>query len=229
MNSKYKRLITGTFFALMLSTSQAQAGLLELLFPALKKDPPNVHETLIAPFAEDYEGDQATNTLSEEEIKKATLPVNASNLDKPHRQLPQISAIVSDFVSESLLIDANRKDQMLEAIGRNFSANGKQQYMRFLQENNMIKTLDSKAYNIRSFVIEEPTMLNNGVVSDRYRWLYEAPVLISYIKSDMNEYDNKADPINLKMLIRLQVGRSEKAQHDSGLLIETWSGKVIKD
>lgn len=212
--------------ALLLTIAQplpAQAGIIEFLFPTLKKKEPNPGETLLAPFA-----DAENNAEQSQSEKVASLPENAIPLDKPHRVTSDITKWVETATAEVMNFTSQNYQNDLSAAQKLFDNGGNSQYTTFLRDKNIMKVLESGRYKVNSHVEDTPLLLNEGVVQGRYRWLYQIPVMITYIDRNASGYED-AKPINQKAQITLQVGRSKDAENADALLIERWSGKVKSD
>ncbi len=209
----------------MLSTTPAQAGIIEFFFPSLAKRDPNLYDTLRAPFAD---APPPEEKLDISKALEARLPENSVPPEKPHRQVRQISEYVSDIVSQSMMFQGESYKEDLKNILMSFDDDGATQYKAFLQEKNILNVLQSERYHMRSFVIDTPLMLNSGPVDGRYRWLFEVPVMISYMERSATDYSNGEAPTNQKVILRLQVGRHPEVDNKTGILVETWSGAVKK-
>ena len=101
--------------------------------------------------------------------------------------------------------------------------------MKFLEENKIIRILESDKFYVRSFVQDAPLLLNEGAVGDYYRWLYDVPVLVSYMDRNLKDY-TKGDATTQAMDLRVQLMRSPEAGK-SGVVIDLWegtAGKVVK-
>lgn len=204
----------------------AQAGILEFFFPSLRTEE-NLYETLQAPFADVPEGEEQKKYTTNEEVMAVRLPENAVPLEKPHRQNAKISEYVGKMVSEAMTYSSDDYKQDMSTILELFDTQGKTQYQTFLQEKNIQKVLDSGRYHIRGFMLDAPLLLNSGPVGGRYRWLYEVPVMVSYMDRSAKDY-KEADVTNQKIVVTLQVGRRTDIENLTGIVIETWSGKVQK-
>lgn len=202
-----------------LSPAAAHAGLLEFFFPSLAKKEPNLHETLRAPFADISDEDEDGNP-------KLVIPENQTPLEKPHRPSPQIGEFVSDFISNAMTFKKDYRKE-LDEILTGFDPQGAEQYKTFLQEKNILKILESGQYRIQSFTMGLPLRLNEGSVDGRYHWLFQAPVMVSYLPYGMDDYKG-AQPTNQKILVKVQVGRYNDAPNRAGLLVERWEGTVQK-
>lgn len=206
-----------SFFVVVFSlyALPVQAGMLEFFFPSLKQDVPGPEDTLRAPFA----------TAPAAEEGEEQLPVNAIPLTKPHRVTAEITQWVMNAAAEVMNFDADDYRTGLKATEILFDAPGRGQYVRFLQDKNITKVLASKKFQVRSYVEDTPILLNEGSLNGRYRWLYQVPVVISYLDINVTGYEG-TEPLNHRAMINVQVGRSVESRDPQGILIEQWSGKV---
>jgi hypothetical protein len=193
----------------------ARANVLEFLFPSLKKEQYNPYETLTAPFANDE--------ASQKERAKEKL----DDLSKPHRTQREIGNWLGMKTSDLLTFKADTYQQYLRDIEPSFSQDGLTAYTAFLQEHTIMKVLGTGQYDITTIKQGEPLLLNEGAIDGRYRWLFEVPVMISYIKRNITDYKN-VTPVNRTYTIRLQLGRvqdvSQDVSNEHGLLIESFNG-----
>lgn len=214
------------FSAVPVRTAQAE-NFLEKYLPALfppKDAPPGPEETLQAPFS-DSAPTQSIEGLEWRGEGQAT-EVSA-NLGTPHLANHQVGEQVVTNVSEALTFD---KEDYITKLAKNaqmFSPDGHKQYQAFLRDNNLLAVLESKKFLMRSFVRQAPILLNEGPVEGRYRWLYEIPMMISYMDRAMTGY-KESEPVSQGLILRIQVGRVKGADGTDGILIETWDGKLEK-
>ena len=201
-----------------LQTTPASAGLLEFFFPSLAKKEPDLTETLRAPFAEPP---AAGNEEQTEALSKNSVPI-----ELPHMQNGQMAKQISTMVSESLAFQStDYKDDLRKILG-NFDEEGKAEYKKFLQDSKIARVLQTNKFYIRSIVTDTPILINSGPVQNRHRWLFDVPVMVSYMKRDTADYKAGNQATNQKMTVRIQVGRSEDAPAETGVFTERWSAKV---
>lgn len=206
----------------------ARAGVFEFFFPMLKKKEPDPSQTLQAPFAVgNTENDSAqSNGVAGQPVVKP-LPENAIPMNNPHRSTAQITEWVVMVVSEAMTFDKDDASVNLRSTTGYFNTLGRSQYEQFLKDSRLRNVIDSNKYHVRSYVRDAPILLNEGEVNGYYRWLYEVPVMVSYMGRTDKDY-RKASPVNQQMTVTLQVGRSPRATDPAGIVVETWSGKVQK-
>ncbi len=208
-------------FALEPAPAYAKKGFLEALLPGIfgkKDDGPKPEETLVAPFA--YEPPPvAEGQKSEESI----LP-----LDVAHRGTREIGGWLMHTLSESMTFEGENYQEKMAKTELYFDDVGRREYLTFLQESGIGEVLQTQKYNVRSFVRQAPLLLNEGAVEGRYRWLYEATLMASYMDREMKNYGKKASPVNQMINITIQVGRSKDARGEQEVFIERWTGKMRK-
>lgn len=217
----------------------AQAGLLEFLFPTLKTEEVDPAETLTAPFAMEpsAEGEEAAGSAADQHTVrdllagqgadgKPLMPENAIPLNQPHRSTSAIVQWVMTATSEAFMFDKPDFNENLAATKPLFGPSGRTQYIQSLSDLGITDTLKSNKYDIRSFADGQPVLLNEGVVDGRYRWLYDVELMVTYLNRGTSGYAN-AQPINKKVSVRAQIGRSKDAQNRDEIWIETWEANLM--
>lgn len=223
------RMFTRVIFFLCLcvafSPLPAQAGIFEFFFPSLRNVGPDPSQTLQAPFATPKQGPVQQEQL--QQAKVAPLPENYTPLDLPHRNSEQVGQWLVMTVSEALTFPAEGYQGVQDKISPYFTAAAKQQYVTFLEEAKIMPVLQAGQYQIRSFVPEAPLLLNEGAIDKRYRWLYEVPVMVTYLGKNVSKYQKDVKPVNQNLTLKIQVGRTvEHAEIGKDIAIETWTGTV---
>lgn len=213
------------FCILMMGIAPAQAGILEFFFPSLRNLGPDPAQTLQAPFATPKQG--PVQQGQPPQAKAAPLPENYTPLDLAHRNSEQIAEWLVMTVSEALTFPAGEYQGVLDKTSPYFTAAAKQQYIAFLDDAKMMPVLQAGQYQIRSFVPEAPLLLNEGAIDKRYRWLFEVPVMVSYMGKNVSNYKKNAQPVNQNLTLKIQVGRTvDHAEIGKDIAIETWTGTV---
>jgi hypothetical protein len=70
---------------------------------------------------------------------------------------------------------------------------------------------------------------NEGEVGDRYRWLFQVPVTLSFLPLGETDYASGNAARNERIDLIVQVGRVKPFEgNDIGLIIESWSVKARK-
>lgn len=204
----------------------ASAGWLEFFFPQLRPKQINPMETMKAPFSD-------PNAIIDPTVNKSGLGENNVPISLRHRSNAVISKWVESIVSDMLAYDAKTYEQQYKANSALFDTTGLKEYVIFLNSQNVVSSLKSGIYNVRSFVRDAPIIINEGEVGGRYRWLYKVKVMLSFVKVGLQTYKgaNEGDEISKEYTVVLHVGRSDKVKinerNEHGLIIEGWSGELI--
>ncbi len=181
-------------FAVVLSVlclgvvAPASAGLLEFFFPSLREKGPDPMDTLQAPFALDP---KAKPPAERPDPRNAKLPENHIAMSLPHRSSREIGSWLVSVLSESMTYDKGNYDASFNEIQKYFTPEGKAQYIKFLEDNSMMQVLKSGKYTMRAIVQETPLLLNEGALNGTYKWLFEVPVMVSYLEVGAGDYKEK--------------------------------------
>lgn len=211
--------------------------LLEFFFPSLKKEEYDPTKTLKAPFAyedEDKAKEDAGNAdktpLDIDSIQASQKKdfLKAVPLEKPHRLDNEIGAWVTDVISEIITFEDNTYSATIEKNRSYFNARGYLDVQKFFDTVKIKRAVESGEYEVHGFVEDIPVVLNTGNLNGSYKWLFNVPVMVSYIKKDAVNY-RKSRPVNQDMTLVIQVGRHVDADNEHGLFIETWSGKMDEE
>ena len=215
-------LISVLAFCVALPLNPAQAGLLQFLFPSLRDRSSDPTETMQAPFAVD----QNAAAQGEGQVVEPADLENQNTLialSLPHMADIDVAKWVTRVVSDSIMFegDVAAKKQELAIY---FDAGGMSQYEAFLKAQKIDTVIASNRSDVMGFVNDEPLLLNKGAVNDRYRWLYEVPLTVSYIQRGVRDY-KAVEAVTQNYKLQIQLGRSGEAEKDSGLQLERWSGE----
>ncbi len=203
-------------------SAPAHAGWFDFLFPTPSQQGPNPAETLRAPFADE---DAVIEELDPSGQAKQRIP-----LFQRHRPNSTVTLWVQQTLPLFLSYKATTyNDEYAEKI-QHFSKSGADEYIQFLKDYNFLTTLKSGKYDISGFLQDYPIVLNEGPIDGRYRWLYQANFMVTYIKSGVSNYKelNENDAISKEYTLTIQFGRTEDAPNDHDLLVESWSVKEKK-
>ena len=197
----------------------AQAGLLEFFFPSLRQKEYDPTEKMIAPFAVGQE--------AEEKEQLESLPIDSIPLSKPHL----LNSDIADWVMETTgsVMNFNTDDLAAELESRKpfFDANGHKLFYKFLHDKNMVKVIETSRYSVKSYVENTPLLLNEGVVKERYRWLFEVTIVVTYMDRNIKSYKkSKQKLITQRAMVKVQIGRIPPKNGSPGLQIEQWTGTV---
>lgn len=152
------------------------------------------------------------------------LPENAIALDQPHRSDGDITSWVITSVSRALTFqETDYQKEINQSVNLFFTSSAATQYKTFLQETKILEILAGKQYRVNSFTQGDPILVNEGALSGRYRWLYEVPIMVSYMDRYGFDYREK-NAVNQNYMLQIQIGRSSDESVDGeGIKIESWT------
>lgn len=200
----------------------AKKGFLETLLPGIfgkEESEKRPEKTLISPF--DHGKPSVQNSLKSNSVEES--------LNVSHRNSREVGEWLMEVISESMTFEADKYQQQMAKTATNFDEAGFKEFQTFLVESGIVEALNSQKYNVRTFVQRHPIGLNEAAVGGRYRWLFEISFMTSYMERGKENYKkNKVIPVNQDITVKIQVGRSDKADNEHGVLIESWKGQVQK-
>lgn len=212
-----------SLFCVFFGVGSARAGVIDFLFPSLRKPLYDPYQTLEAPFADNPSRPEDVDL----EERLSQRPEDAVALDQPHVALSAVSEWVVMAVSNAMTFDDVDYQQDLRDNVAYFDKAGHAQFQKFLKEKSFGKILATNKYYLRSFVEYDPLLLSKGAVDGRYHWLFEVPVMVTYMDRRVKNYKG-VRPINQRMNLRVQVGRVRDRNAPYSLQIKRWSGKLKK-
>ncbi len=220
---KHAFLMILSIFFVFLSANNAKAGIIDFFFPYLKAPTYDPYQTLEAPFADNPSKPEEVNIA--QRLKQR--PEEAVPLDQPHIALSNVANWVVTAASNAMSFDAPDYRQDLVENLVYFEKNGHEEFQKFLRETGIGETLTSNKFYLRSFVEHTPLLLNQGESGGSYHWLFEVPMMITYMDRRMKDYKG-VRPLNQRLTLKVQVGRVADKNAPETLQIEHWSGNIKK-
>ncbi len=177
---------------------------------------PKPEETLIAPFAE-------PSNMTKPGAK-AALPVNAIPIDQPHRTADEIGAWLTTSVSTALSFDRANFVESQKKISLYFTPEGLASYRAFLEASGYRARITDAGESLGNFIQENPFLLNKGAVDGAYHWLFEVPVMISFLPSGQRDARTQTTR-NEEILVNVDVVRVQETSGEA-IRIYNWSVKL---
>ncbi|MFN3700540.1 MAG: DotI/IcmL/TraM family protein [Alphaproteobacteria bacterium] len=230
---KYKKYLTlAVILFVIIGTAYPAAAqkksFFEAMFGWMSKAPDNEPDpavTLRAPFAAPS---RATVSEGEENVTETQQQPNPRiSLRYAHTTELEIANWLVTAVSNAMSFEVGEESNIAERNKSYFAQSGLEQFQSFLDANNIQKVIDSNRFNINSFVRERPLLLNSGTAQDRFRWVFEVPILVSYMNAETFNYKTD-EPVNQNILLTIQIGRFHDVEDPDNIFdvkIETWNGR----
>lgn len=209
-----------------LAVPQKAHAFFDFLFPTpdLEAGPA---ETLRAPFASEddviFDMDSQGNELS------------ITPLDQRHRTNKAITDWLQEIVPALLTYNPQGYVRDIKKISVNFTKVGEQEYLAFLRDSNIAKTLETGRYSVTGVIKEYPIVMNEGAIDGRYRWLYQTTVMVTYFDQSAagdDIYDNDSttvQAITKEYVLTFQIGRYRESPNEHGIYFESWSSKMVRN
>jgi hypothetical protein len=180
---------------------------------------PDPSGTLIAPFADKSH----LKPLTEQQKIAGVLPTNQSPLDRSHRSVEDLSKWLLMAIPQCLSFTADSYPEQLETLATGFSDPALEQFKAWVNDTGIMSSLQNNGMQLNGFVTEQPFLLNEGVVNGRYRWLFEVPVMVSFVPRGTTSYSQEKGIRTQRLMITLQLGRIPNSIIEHGIDIESWS------
>ncbi len=192
---------------------------LETRAAAKKSETPEV--LYLAPFVEIPEN--YVPPQSSEELENR-LPINRIPLEDQHRSADEIGEWLMVVIAESFAFDSRDFGKNINEVSRYYIPAAYDQYTAFLEQAGFKDVIEKNDLRLHSFVQDAPFLLNKGSLEGRYRWLFEVPVMLSYLERRAKGYAGK-EPSNRQIVITVQIGRYSDAGKD-GILVESFAART---
>ncbi len=164
--------------------------------------------------------------------------VVSQELDMPHRNEAAVNKWVSEAVGSALTFTLPAYQEHMVNVDKYMAANGMKEFQEFLEASKVVGLMQSRNFDLRTFVTDIPTLAASGVTQGRYRWVYDVPLNLTFLPVGMETYEGlkKDQYLSERLTVRVQLGRVPSATKPgeakdytpSGLLqseaieIETW-------
>jgi len=174
--------------------------------------------TLVAPFA-----DSSVKPLTQEERYKAVTETNNIAMDQPHRSDKELGEWLMQAMAQTLSFDSSTFHSQLPQLANGFSPAALEQFKAWAVDSGILAALESNGMQLNGFVTDMPFLLNQGAIGGRFRWLYEVPVMVSFVPRGTTQNAPGETAQSSRLLVTLQLGRRENSILEHGVQIESWS------
>lgn len=173
--------------------------------------------TLVAPFA-----DSTATPAAPGERNLMRLSTNTAPLDQPHRSSADLGEWLTQAVSETLSFNSDNYKENMKLLTKGMNADALAQYDAWVNSG-ILAVLQNNGMQLNGSVEEKPFLVNEGPVAGRYRWLFEVPVLISFIPRGSTGLDKQPSASDRKLLLTIQIGRVAESQLPDHVMMESWT------
>lgn len=192
------------------------------------RDKPKPEETLLAPFATPESLAASKKAADDNALKIPYEPVHGVNSDtalaEPHRTRDEIGTWLLKAISEALNVTGEDYEKHIAFLKTGMDDYAIADFQKFMNDSNILATIRANGLKLQVYVEEKPVLLNSGALENRYRWLFEMPVTLSFLPRDMTTYKdmNSRDIMKEYVIVKTQVGRVVDKTSAEGVKIESW-------
>lgn len=180
-------------------------------------------KTLQAPFITN-DAFQTTPREGLESLYGANDPLSMMGLDKPHRTPAELERWLVGAISETMNFSSVNYPEHIKSLTPKMDQTAIGQFHSFMSSGKVVSNMRQRGLRMSSHVESSPVALNSkGVVSGRYRWLYEVPLLLTFLPEDAKGYDERKDPVSQHVILTVQIGRVAKEKNQDELMLESFN------
>lgn len=99
---------------------------------------------------------------------------------KPPMTTAEVSAWATTAIETISTYSYENYQNSLQNSQQYFTTKGWKQYLNDLQASNNIETVNTKKMKVVTRVVDQPTVLSQGMSNDTYNWTLAIPIKISY-------------------------------------------------
>lgn len=164
-----------------------------------------------------------TVPFSEENFGKPILGDAGQDLSVPNMSARELAKSLNLIIAESLSLNKGGYDENVEAMRKYFVPAAYAQYEQFLKSAGFEAMILTQNMQSGIYPEQDPLELTNGVYDGVYKWVFEVPVMISFIPRSAQTYrNNETRSINRRFLLRVQFARVDDPQEPGAVKIEIW-------
>jgi hypothetical protein len=167
--------------------------------------------------------DQATFVQELVKVSEKKQAENTVSLMTPHRSESDIKTYLTRISSDILSFDKQSFSDVMKNIRPYFTDAAFSQYNQYLLDSGIAETVRTEDIKVSSYVDTPPFFVNSSVINNTYKWLYDIPIVISYIPLGHNMAEKSEDLVSTEVYLRLQITRViDPDDKINGMKIEDW-------
>jgi intracellular multiplication protein IcmL len=135
-------------------------------------------------------------------------------LNEPNLSNPALMSWVAQSATEVMTFGFNDYRRRLQEASRNFTRRGWESFTQALQRSRIIEMVESNQQVVTAAPSGAPILKSEGLVSGRYQWEVQLPMILTYQAGSKSRSDN--------VLVTLIVVRVPRLENPNGVGIEQW-------
>lgn len=149
--------------------------------------------------------------------------IGEPDLSVQHMSGPEISAYLNEIIAEGLSLTPSNYNRTVAGMAKYFTPSAYEQYKNYLTQGNFAQTLSSRSLQSGAYCESPPFEVNSVVQNGIYKWLFEAPVTVSFIPLNAQTYaSDQTKAQNQRFTLRVQFARVKDPADPNAIRIEIW-------
>lgn len=146
------------------------------------------------------------------------------SLAEPHRGNEQAGEWLAHAVAQMMNFSGSGYDEHVRSLSALADERARTDFHSFIINSNILDTLNKNNYQLRGSTEGAALLLNKGAVDGRHRWLFEVPVLITFLPADAKSYKD-TEHLSQHILVTAQVGRVARNVDADELMVESFAAR----
>jgi len=135
-------------------------------------------------------------------------------LNQPNLSTPALTSWAAQAATEVMTFGFNDYQRRLQEASRNFTRRGWDSFTKALQEADTVDAAIGNKQIITAAPRAAPVVIQEGVVGNRYEWLVQMPLLLTFESADKSKTDT--------YYVTLRIVRVSRLESANGVGIEQW-------
>lgn len=168
-------------------------------------------------------GGSAKNNLPSWMQYKSPYSGKQVDIGVSHMSASEVAAWTQDTVSDVLSFAPDTFSGRVGGFKKYFATSGWQAYADYVRRNSLPEIVKAQGYTVNAIVKDPPRVLKEGAAAGVYRWVVEAPVILSLARNDSKGQVKTVPATARQTRITVQIARIAEGQGSpEGLIIENW-------
>ena len=135
-------------------------------------------------------------------------------LNEPNLSTPALMSWSAQAATEVMTFGFHDYRRRLQEASRNFTRIGWASFTTALEKSRIMEMVETNQQVVTAAPASAPVLLSEGLVSGRYQWQVELPIVVSYQAGSQTRTD--------QLLLTLLIVRVPKLESPNGVGIEQW-------
>ncbi len=148
----------------------------------------------------------------------------SASLEEPHRGNEQVGEWLEQSVAQMMNFAPASYDEHVRALSAYADERARADFHGFIVNSNILDTMNKSNFQLRGSTEGAALLLNRGAVDGHYRWLFEVPMLITFLPADAKSYKD-TEHLSQHLLVTAQVGRIAYGVNADELMVESFAAR----